>query len=727
MFSIPRFDGTRVADTAAPLIADTSGPNASVPSGLHSAGKTGSRRTQERRRKKQRVDGENKRRRTEEPSENQPAEVKNAEEAKEAAEDAAILSSLEAVRAALAPATPVAKVVEKREVVVDWTERYAVIDPQKRTAVDELEELHPKLRDALIKENFHTLFPVQSCVLPFLIKMVTEGWVDPLSKYACDVCVAAPTGQGKTLCYLAPMLHAIWDLNTAQTRGIVCVPTRDLALQVATVARKFSAHRKNFRVCLLVGASNYQTEQKHLRTKPDIVVCTPGRLVDHVADENRALDLSRLRWFVADEADRLLSQDYQRWLQTLALISRRGSVVPAENSARCTLAWPLGQPNGLPPLRKLLFSATMTKNPQKLAALQLERPFFFLASKTGAHAAPDSLQHEYATCVGPKVIRLLSFARLRKRVLVFCSSVETAHRLTRLMDIYYAIDGKDDNPVVREFSSVLQQWDRERILKRFQAGNIQCLICSDVAARGIDLPEVEAVVNYDVPTHLRTYVHRVGRTARAGRSGLCLTLLFRKEMFHFKEMIKKSDFGWERVKRSEESGLEDPGTYRRSLRLLHVCVNEEEEGLLDARAEVNVEYLQASYEKTRQDDDDDDECVDVDEKDGVGEAEVDDEGEAEEDDVCEAEEDCVDEAEEDCVGEAEVDDAGEDEDVNDEGEDVAGSTEEEADESDEERDNEEEEGSEEKEKEVPLVEAVETPAAAAITRRTLRDFLNFQR
>eukprot|EP00397_Hematodinium_sp_SG-2012_P032763 GEMP01034913.1.p1 GENE.GEMP01034913.1~~GEMP01034913.1.p1 ORF type:complete len:650 (-),score=194.05 GEMP01034913.1:59-2008(-) len=649
MFSIPRFDGTRVADTAAPLIADTSGPNASVPSGLHSAGKTGSRRTQERRRKKQRVDGENKRRRTEEPSENQPAEVKNAEEAKEAAEDAAILSSLEAVRAALAPATPVAKVVEKREVVVDWTERYAVIDPQKRTAVDELEELHPKLRDALIKENFHTFFPVQSCVLPFLIKMVTEGWVDPLSKYACDVCVAAPTGQGKTLCYLAPMLHAIWDLNTAQTRGIVCVPTRDLALQVATVARKFSAHRKTFRVCLLVGASNYQTEQKHLRTKPDIVVCTPGRLVDHVADENRALDLSRLRWFVADEADRLLSQDYQRWLQTLALISRRGSVVPAENSARCTLAWPLGQPNGLPPLRKLLFSATMTKNPQKLAALQLERPFFFLASKTGAHAAPDSLQHEYATCVGPKVIRLLSFARLRKRVLVFCSSVETAHRLTRLMDIYYAIDGKDDNPVVREFSSVLQQWDRERILKRFQ------------------------------------------------------------------------------VKRSEESGLEDPGTYRRSLRLLHVCVNEEEEGLLDARADVNVEYLQASYEKTRQDDDDDDECVDVDEKDGVGEAEVDDEGEAEEDDVGEAEEDCVDEAEEDCVGEAEVDDAGEDEDVNDEGEDVAGSTEEEADESDEERDNEEEEGSEEKEKEVPLVEAVETPAAAAITRRTLRDFLNFQR
>lgn len=531
-----------------------------------------------------------------------------------------MLASLEAVRAALAPAVPV-KTVQKSEVAVDWTNRYVVLE-DKRLSVDSLEDLHPDLRRALIAEDFHTFFPVQSCVVPFLLKSVTEGWVDPLSKYACDVAVAAPTGQGKTLCYLIPMLHAVWNLTTNQTRGIVCVPTRDLAHQVAAVARRFSAHLPRFRVALLTGASDFQAEKKQLHSKPDLVVCTPGRLVDHIMDEDRALDLSRLRWFVADEADRLLSEDYQRWLQALQLITHRG--LPPTPQA--TLAWPLGQRSPLPPLRKWLFSATVTKNPQKLSALQLELPFFFLASKTGAHAVPETLTHEYICCGGPKVLQLLRFSRSKKRVLVFCAAVETAHRLARLMEIYYACDSENEKPVVREFSSVLQQWERERMLKQFVAGKIHCLVCSDVAARGIDLPEVEAVVNYDVPKHLRTYVHRVGRTARAGKSGLCMTLVFQKEMFHFKKMIRKSDFGWERLKRAE-GGLEDMGMYHKACRLLRVCVEEEEEGLRDIREEIDISQLQASYDKHRSgvEEEEEDEEEEKDEEEGKEEEEKDDE------------------------------------------------------------------------------------------------------
>jgi len=569
-----------------------------------------------------------------------------------------LLASLSGVRALLAPAAPEPKKPKEKKLQVNWTERYAVIDPEKMDRVEDVPLLHPELCKALQKEKFTTFFPVQSCVVPFLLNMVTSGWIDPFSRYACDVCVAAPTGQGKTLCYLLPILHAIWDLHPQpQTRAIICVPTRDLAKQVAAVARRFAPYRSSgLNVCCIVGTSDYATEKKQLRAKPDVVICTPGRLVDHLMDEKRALNLSMLRWFVADEADRLLSQDYQRWLQALGILTSRGTATaPVDPLTASSLAWPLCAKAGqLPPVRKLLFSATMTKNPQKLAALRLERPFFFLASATGAHVSPIELVHEYQVVKGPKVQMLLHFLQSRSKVIVFCAAIETAHRLARMLEIYYAIEEeahtqslKDVNdaekkedvnenkkdsfqkPIVAEFSSLLPQWERERLLKKFQKGEINCLVCSDVAARGIDLPQVEAVINYDVPGHLRTYVHRAGRTARAGSSGICRTILFRREMYHFKQMISKSEFGWDRLQNvihtSDDRTLIQKGRphFRRAMRLLRQCATDEENGIFDSRKPIHL----SSLEKRCKNHFDDDERFDDEEDDEEGSDEEDDEEE----------------------------------------------------------------------------------------------------
>jgi ATP-dependent RNA helicase DDX51/DBP6 len=342
----------------------------------------------------------------------------------------------------------------------------------------------------------------------------------------------------------------------------------------------------------------------------DVLVCTPGRLVDHL-DNTPGFTLQHLRWLVIDEADRLLSQSYHGWIQRVLdsvndppasaknvsiesqnknegvvaidpITHRRSeqeSFVPnttgAETSAGISSIGIGTQPNIFQriQLRKLLYSATLTKDPQKLSSLRLVNPKYFNAHdlkrrqnmkrameennteeidrmknlEGSLYRMPEQLQECTVECTAeqkPIVLLALILERLKEyreqekltsslsekpkksTIVVFASSLESTHRLTRLLQLLWQAADYGTPPV--EFSSALNQHQRSRLMKRCNDPNdhsVSVLVCSDGMSRGMDLASCRAVIHYDVPGMAKTYVHRCGRTARAGQDGTAIALL----------------------------------------------------------------------------------------------------------------------------------------------------------------------------------------------------------
>eukprot|EP00747_Dinoflagellata_sp_TGD_P211718 gnl/TRDRNA2_/TRDRNA2_84916_c0_seq1.p1 gnl/TRDRNA2_/TRDRNA2_84916_c0~~gnl/TRDRNA2_/TRDRNA2_84916_c0_seq1.p1 ORF type:complete len:777 (+),score=130.75 gnl/TRDRNA2_/TRDRNA2_84916_c0_seq1:295-2331(+) len=579
--------------------------------------------------------------------------------------------------------TPEPPAVQEREEALDgesiagpdWTSRYHVVAASNPpTPLEELRGcLDPALEGALRKAGIGALFPIQAVVVPLLLRSASAA-CDEYSAYSCDVCVAAPTGQGKTLAYAVPLVQTLTRRLTPRPRALVVLPTRDLAMQVFRVFERLrmglGAGVAQVRALCLVGQRSFTDEQKSLEERPpDIVVCTPGRLADHTLGSQARLDLGALRWFVIDEADRLLTQAYHRWLDVLEKVS----AAPRQSIGR------FGSP-----LQKLLFSATMTWNPQKLAMLKLRRPLYFFSSQTGKHATPAELKQHWLRCKpGAKplaVLHLLSCiwggelgtggagAEDGGRCVIFCSSVDTAHRLARLLQVCAVLiaegavassagevdneeavavvdeegagaddlasseeDGAGDaeteedveegdaanlsvfkglralpggaSSAIAEFSSNLTQRERTTLLRKFRKAQIKCLVCSDVVARGIDIPDVQAVINYSAPSYLQTYIHRVGRTARAGRTGHTFTFVRRTETKHFEQMLRKSADCWQRIRRfplpmDARSVERQEPWYPQALKLLSRCLRFEDGGRLPQSRTLTLRDLAEEHTQT---------------------------------------------------------------------------------------------------------------------------------
>ncbi|WFD28416.1 RNA helicase [Malassezia nana] len=434
--------------------------------------------------------------------------------------------------------------------------------------------LSPTVRQQLHKLGITEWFAVQASVVPWLLSDCKQSSLYLPYTPPRDLCVSAPTGSGKTLAYTVPIVELLQTRTVTQLRALILVPTRDLAVQVRDMFEAVGK-RSGLTIAMITGNHSFRHEQAQLvrmdgpytRSMTDVLIATPGRLVDHLQG-TPGFTLEHLRFLVIDEADRLLGQSFQQWVSTLldALESPRSIWMPLapQTHYQQSESWTHDDMD-IPQhsAQKLLFSATLTRDPEKMTALRLRDPHYIRVRDTegqendGEHerfALPSTLsQHVIITPSSDKVLHLLRLLHSERdpvrQALCFTKSVEAANRLERLLHFFEeAWSQQQQVPAlhVQFYSSDLSTGDRMAMLRKFQRGEIDLLVCSDLIARGIDLPEVRHVIMYDVPIDMAKYVHRVGRTARAGRAGDAWSLVEEQEVFHFKRMLSEAG-QWERV------------------------------------------------------------------------------------------------------------------------------------------------------------------------------------
>lgn len=445
--------------------------------------------------------------------------------------------------------------------VLPWMRSPVDVSKFEEYPLDILPFLDPRLKMALQNMGFKTLFPVQIAV-----------WQETIGPGAFerDLCINSPTGSGKTLAYALPIVQLLSTRAVKCLRALVVLPTRDLALQVKQVFAAI-APAMGLSVGLAVGQSSIADEISELIKKPeheagicydpqdvlqelqssvDILVATPGRLMDHITT-TKGFTLEHLCYLVVDETDRLLRESYQSWLPTVLKLTRPydESLVPGVNNflpyasgslktiRRCGVERGF-KGKSYPRLAKMVLSATLTQDPSKLAQLNLHHPLF-LTTGQRRYQLPEKLESYKLICVS-KLKPLYLVAVLQhlggEKCIVFTSSVESTHRLCTLLNFFGDLKVK-----IKEYSGLQRQSVRSKTLKAFREGEIQVLVSSDAMTRGMDIEGVRNIINYDMPAYVKTYVHRAGRTARAGQTGRCITLLRTHEVKRFKKLLQKAD------------------------------------------------------------------------------------------------------------------------------------------------------------------------------------------
>ena len=337
------------------------------------------------------------------------------------------------------------------------------------------ETLPMPLREALADAGISTPTAIQRDAIP----PIADGK---------DVIALAPTGSGKTLAYVLPILSHIREEDGVQ--ALVLCPTRELAMQIGEVFRSALTHTEGIRTAVIYGGENFQRQLYALRKKPHIVVGTVGRVLDHM--ERKTLRIKALRTLVLDEGDVMLKMGF---------VDDVRKIMAQINTGR----------------QNLLFSATL---PDEIAALckEIMREPVRIGVAAGEDK-PDVGQYYVVVGDSRRVACLLKLVKQRRydRYIVFCNTrfrAERVHRaLTAMGESALLIHGEMD------------QRDRTRAMAAFRKGEAHCLVGTDVAARGIDIPDLQAVFNLDPPGEADAYVHRIGRTARASRRGEAYTFV----------------------------------------------------------------------------------------------------------------------------------------------------------------------------------------------------------
>ena len=330
-------------------------------------------------------------------------------------------------------------------------------------------DLPKPLHDALEVMSYSTPTPIQGRGIPHVL----DGK---------DLIGIAQTGTGKTAAFAIPMIKALFEEKEAQ--GLILVPTRELAVQIYDVVRQLTQNMKNLKAWVLVGGTSMFAQVKSLPRKPRLVIATPGRLMDHL--DKRTFSFNDLDMVVLDEADRMLDIGFE------PQIRRIFSKLPKERQT-------------------LLFSATFPKEIEKLTKEYMNQPVKLAIGKI-SEPAKEINQSFIQMTVGQKQDALVRELWERQgTVIVF---VRTKHKVDRIAKMVAQAGIKADR-----IHGARTQGQRTRVMEDFRKKNIRVLVATDVASRGLDIPHIEHVINFDIPELPEDYVHRIGRTARAGAKG----------------------------------------------------------------------------------------------------------------------------------------------------------------------------------------------------------------
>ena len=348
--------------------------------------------------------------------------------------------------------------------------------------------LYPQLLRAIKEMGFEEATPIQSQAIPVVMSGV-------------DVIGQAQTGTGKTASFGIPLLMKV-DPNNKKTQAIVLSPTRELAIQSAEEIRKLAKYMHGIKVLPIYGGQDISRQIKALKGGATIIIGTPGRVMDHL--RRKTIRCDYINTIVLDEADEMLNMGFREDMELIL------GQIPGEHQTA-------------------LFSATMPKpileitdrfqNDAKLVKVAAQELTIPLVSQKFYRVKN---QDKDAACV-----RLLEYYQ-PKLTLIFCNTKKKVDELSDLL--------KEQGFQAEGLHGDLSQAQRDAVMKRFRNGGTSILIATDVAARGIDVDDVEAVINYDIPQDIEYYVHRIGRTGRAGRKGRSFTFANSREIYKIREI-----------------------------------------------------------------------------------------------------------------------------------------------------------------------------------------------
>ncbi len=383
------------------------------------------------------------------------------------------------------------------------------IDPDDVLPEISVEKLTPEMREAFNRAGWQSLTPVQAKSIPYFLA-------------GRDMMVQSRTGSGKTGAYLLPIIQKI-DAQRNIAQALILVPTRELALQVSRESQMLT-EGTNIRTAVVYGGVGYNAQLEAFRGGAQIVVGTPGRILDHLLKNTLSLD--NLKILIFDEADRMLSMGFYPDMVKIRKYIPSGKILSS------------------------MFSATFPPQVVRLADQFLHDSKLLSLSGNQVHIA--EIEHVYYVVPGMRkdrsLVRVIEIENPSSAI-IFCNTKDSVHYLSVVLKRF----GYDAD----ELSSDLAQSMREKVMARVRRGALRFLVATDVAARGIDIPDLSHVIQYEPPEDPEAYIHRAGRTGRMGSSGVAISLVAEMEKFKLQSIARYYNI------HMEERPLPDDGELER--------------------------------------------------------------------------------------------------------------------------------------------------------------------
>src|SRR5512145_334633 len=352
--------------------------------------------------------------------------------------------------------------------------------------------IDPKILKAITEMGFEAPMPVQQQVIPFLLNNTR------------DLVALAHTGTGKTAAFGIPIIEQI-DTASRLTQALILAPTRELCLQITDDLSNMAKYMDNLNIVPIYGGANIVTQIHQVAAGAQIVVATPGRMLDML--NRKKVNVSEIRWLVLDEADEMLNMGFKEELNAVL------ATTPAEK-------------------RVLLFSATMPRGIEAIAHSYMKKPAEITVGARNVGA--ENVHHQYYVVhAKDRYLALKRIADFYPDIysIIFCRTrTETQEVADMLMKDGYNADALHGD---------LSQAQRDSVMNRFRSRNLQMLVATDVAARGIDVNDLTHIINYNLPDDIENYTHRSGRTGRAGKTGISIVIVNIKETFRIGQIEKQ--------------------------------------------------------------------------------------------------------------------------------------------------------------------------------------------